>query len=300
MRCDADMVLCGADEMDLQKTFECGQCFRWRCDGAGQYVGTIRDTVYRIWREGEMIRIASAISLSGTASENDEADDREERRFLRRYFDLDRDYSEINRQILRSAEERSDSFLKDAAAYASGLRMLRQAPFETLISFIVSANNNIPKIKRSLDDLCGQFGTCIGEYGGSLHFTFPAAKDLLGGEEAVKRVRAIGYRSRAVSEAAKILCDDPLFLERLKSGNASFAEASERLRELYGVGEKVAGCVALFGLGHDTAFPVDTWIKKVLKAQYGVENHYGAFVERQFPVYPGIVQQYLFFYCRRS
>lgn len=323
-------ILCRKSELNLRKTFECGQCFRWNplpvttqtcklhrhsasenrhasenrpasedsptsaehCprydfrDPHLSYVGVIKNTLLVASEaEGDI-----HISFPEGRSLSDEE--------LKTYFDLFRDYGRIEEGICREADRRNDTFLQDAVRYSHGLRLLCQDPFETLISFIISANNHISKIKMTVEDLCTKFGEPVGELGGCTYYSFPVAERIAGRYAELEKVRAVGYRARAISEAAEKVADGRMELEKIEQGKSGFEEAVRTLRSLYGVGEKVANCVALFGLGHAEGFPVDTWIRKVLKERYGVEKGFEAFVKEHFNSHPGIAQQYLFFYYR--
>lgn len=292
------MILCSKNELDLRKTFECGQCFRWNplrletrdlADSPLAYIGVAGGALLIAEECAEEIRI---LDLSDSPSASGHT--------LMRYFDLFRDYGRIEEEICLEADRRNDPFLRDAVKYCRGLRLLRQEPFETLISFIISANNNIPKIKMSIEDLCEKFGDPVGEFAGRTYHAFPSAKQLAGRMAELEKVRAIGYRARAISEAAEKIADGRLNLTEMEQGGMCFDEAVRTLCTLYGVGEKVANCVALFGLGHDRGFPVDTWIRKALREQYGVEKKFEEFVRQNFESHPGIAQQYMFFYLRET
>lgn len=280
--------------MDLRKTFECGQCFRWNAlPGAdGSYIGVFRGRLLIASRTSANIRLHEVVE--GASVQNVGLS----RESLLRYFDLYSDYQRIGEEICLEADRRNDVFLQDAVKYSHGLRLLRQDPFETLISFIISANNNIPKIKMTIEDLCRKFGKPIGEFDGNTYYSFPVAERIAGRYAELQKVRAAGYRTKAISEAAEKVADGRLDLEKIKQGRADFETAVGTLRTLYGVGEKVANCVALFGLGHIEGFPVDTWIKKAMREHYGIEKNYENFVKMNFKSYPGIAQQYLFFYLR--
>lgn len=284
------MKLCSRDELNLRKTFECGQCFRWNpLASAGSYIGVAEGTVLIAEEKGGNIHISSPTDISSIS-----------KNALMHYFDLFQDYRRIEEEICLEADKRKDGFVRSAVKYCRGLRLLHQAPFETLISFIISANNNIPKIKISIEDLCVKFGDPVGEFSGETYHAFPSAERLAGRMTELEKVRAIGYRARAISEAAEKIANGRIDLAKIEQGKSSFEEAIKTLCALYGVGEKVANCVALFGLGHSEGFPVDTWIRKALKEQYGVEKKFEEFVKQSFQFHPGIAQQYMFFYLRET
>lgn len=304
---------------DLRKTFECGQCFRWTAaeelsgsdvrggrpstggarqsrkggslgaDSAKQdtrYIGVVQRTILELRKETRGVRI---LQHGGLPLSKDELDT---------YFDFGTNYTKVKQEIVSHAETIGDQAAIRAAKYCTGLRILAQDPFETLVSFMISANNNIPKIKRSIEDLCMKLGDPIGEIGGKRYHAFPTPEQIARHPEVVRNVSAIGYRDRGIVEAAEKITSGKFDLNQCLAANASFDDALRKLVGLYGVGEKVANCVLLFGLGHRNAFPVDTWVKKVLAQYYGVYKGYADFIPKQFPVHAGTIQQYLFFYLR--
>lgn len=313
--------LCHSSELDLRKTFACGQCFRWNRlpeprDAARDSVrdtashsheisGTRKDSASHSHPRPTYIGVCRDLLLLAEENEGDilvssplGRDIAPFASSIYHYFDTERDYAGVREELYLDAAKHQDAFLRSAVEYSRGLRLLRQDPFETLISFIISANNNIPKIKLTIEDLCRTFGTPIGEYEENTFYSFPTAEQLAGKRSEIERIRAVGYRARAIAEAAEKVAEGRIAPEHWTQKQMRFEDAVTLLRTLYGVGEKVANCVALFGLGHDAGFPVDTWIKKILRAEYGVERDFERFVRERFRVHPGIAQQYLFFYLR--
>lgn len=299
-----EIKLCRDKELDLRKTFECGQCFRWNnaahtdnrheeaVSGDVRYIGVAHKNIIDLRTHDGAVYI-HRIHPQNTSHIADYD-------ILFNYFSLDEDYIKIQDNIADFSQKNGDKFMVDAAKYCSGLRILRQDPFEALISFIISANNNIPKIKLSIEDMCARFGKSLGEYGGKAYHAFPAPEALASRPDEIENIRAIGYRARAVREAAAKVLSGELILEELTPKYSTFKDSVKTLRTLYGIGEKVANCVALFGLGHMDAFPVDTWIKKALTSQYGIEKDFEKFAAEHFKVHPGIAQQYMFFYLREQ
>lgn len=299
------------DDINLRKTFDCGQCFRWnKIDGsANTYIGVVESSLVTAAQTADG---ACFSVISGDVSAD----------FLENYFDKALDYNLMRREIIQNADCFSDDFMKDATIHSEGMRLLRQDPFETLISFIISANNNIPKIKMCVEDLCTRFGTKIElskdakkqlkKLGGGLsekdYYSFPSPMQLSeAGLDKIAMIRAIGYRARGVYEASQKVAEGDLDLASIcknenlkgkKSCACNILDAMGRLKALYGVGEKVANCVALFGLGHREAFPIDTWVKKTLTEIYGIKKDFSKFVEKRFTVHPGLSQQFMFFYQR--
>ncbi len=205
------------------------------------------------------------------------------------YFDLQYDYGNIVGKL--GAGE--DAFLREAAAYGKGIRILKQEPFETMISFIISQNKNIPAIKNCIEGICKKFGeTKISkECGGVTYTSFPGADVLALATKEELRALKTGYRDAYIIQAAQTVAEGLLDLEELKKG--SFEDAVKALKSVYGIGEKVANCIALYGLHHIEGFPVDVWIKKVLQ-----EIYHNRFDQGLYKGYSGIVQQYMFYYIR--
>lgn len=196
------------------------------------------------------------------------------------YFDLKRDYAKIEQEILKS----EDSYLARAAKFSSGLHMLRQDLWEVIVSFIISQQNNITKIKNSIFKLAAAFDE---------NLAFPSPEFLAGCEESVLRDASLGYRAGYVREIAMAFLECRLDFKLLRK--LSYKESLEYLMTFRGIGPKVANCIILFGLHNFAAFPKDVWIKRVIKEVYG-----GDFDETRFGDFAGLVQQYIFFYSRQA
>lgn len=249
--------------LDLKQTLFCGQCFRFRELSEGEYEGFAGDKYVKLKQNPDGITI--------TAPEGDIE-------FWREYFDLSLDYDFLLEQFGR------DETLK-AACRGRKIRVLKQLPFETLISFIISQNNNIKRITGIIDRLCENFGEKT-EFG----YAFPTAGALAGlSEENLAPLRA-GFRGKYIIDAADKVNSGEVDFERIKL--LSDDEAREALKVIKGVGDKVADCVLLFGLYRTSAVPKDVWIKRVNSYYYpeGLPECVGE--------YAGIAQQYLFDYAR--
>ena len=263
----AGTVLTGA-ALDIRKTFDCGQCFRFAPDGGG-YTGVAFGRVLHVTQDGGSIMLHG---VDRAAYEAVWAD----------YVDLARDYEALSDAFC------GDEALRTAYAFSRGIRILAQDPWETLCSFILSQNNNIPRIRKIIASLCERFGAPIA---GTPFYAFPTAERLAeAGMEGLAEIRC-GFRAKYVADAAARVASGALDLEALRK--QSYEAAKAALMTVYGVGAKVADCVLLFSLGFYEAFPVDVWVKKVIAKYYGE-----GFDGRRFGAYAGVAQQYLFYYER--
>lgn len=204
------------------------------------------------------------------------------------YFDMDYDYG----RIIDELSSGDDEFLREAAAYGSGIRILRQNTFEMLISFIVSQNKNIPSIKVCIERIYETYGSAMKDReSGRVYYTFPDPDILAGANREELRALRLGYRDEYIIGAAQAVSRGDIDLDSLK--NISHEEAIIALKGIKGIGDKVANCISLFGLHHIEAFPIDVWMKRVLD-----EYYQGKFDAARYKGYAGIVQQYMFYYIR--
>jgi N-glycosylase/DNA lyase len=263
-------------------TFENGQCFRWQPEGDA-YTGIIGQAVVRV-EPDEAGNGYRAYTVAGTLTNAQ----------LAAYFDEGTDYVAIETALCKQ-----DKWLRTALSRVSGLRLLRQDPFEMLLSFIISSNNNIPKIRMSIEDLCTRYGAHIGTYRGKAYYAFPSPEALADLEEEDFAVKAVGYRAKSLYRTVRRLADENIDLTLPVS--MPLKESVLWLQQFYGVGEKVAHCILLFGYHQTEAYPIDTWVKQMLTTLYGVEEKqqaYKAFIETYFVTYRGYAQQVLFYYMR--
>ena len=268
--------------MDLSNVFDNGQTFRWNKSEEDSYIGVAYGRVLEVRREGENVQFLNT---------NEE----DFRSIWMHYFDLETDYMALEKEL-----KKIDGNMKLAVEYASGLRLLNQEPYEMLISFIISANNNIPRIKKIIEKLSSEHGEIIEEYKGARYYAFPGACTLSVLSVSVLKETGLGYRDRYVKQAATDVCENDVSLNDIKGLDT--LSASKELKKILGVGQKVAECILLFGLEKRDVFPVDTWINKVLEELYPgeVERHGGVreFFMNHFGEHAGLAQQYLFHYMR--
>lgn len=249
-----------------------GQCFRMEPAG---------DAAFDVVALGRRLRLEDAgggVFRFGCEQDVFEA-------VWRPYFDLDTDYARFGAQI-----PSEDLFLQSAFHYGRGLRILRQEPWETLVTFVISQNNNIARIRGSVSRLCERFGERCTDALGAF-FNFPAAQALATAGEDGLRACGLGYRAPYVAALATAVADgalDPAALAELPD-----AALREALLRLTGIGPKVAQCVMLFGYHRMDAFPVDVWVHRALKKRYPQ-----GFPSQRYAGFAGVMQQYIFFYER--
>ncbi len=275
-------------DCNLDQIFDCGQCFRWEREEDGSYTGIAF---------GKPVNIAfeETAPLEGTLT-IDNSCERDFESIWYPYLDLARDYGEIKRTL---AER--DSLMGEVIGSGPGIRILNQEKWETVISFIISQNSNIPRIKRCIETLARLFGTEAGEYAGRTFYNLPTPAVLADLSVQDLEPVKLGYRAKYLIETAKaVASDDGAILE--KTGDMSVEEAYTYLTGLHGIGPKVANCILLFSMGKTESFPVDVWIRRVMNRLYGfAENDIAgmkAFAAEKFGSYGGIAQQYLFYYMR--
>lgn len=281
----------GVDLFDVGRIFDCGQCFRF-------------DPVEGSSHENEFAGVAYGRHVS-FAQDGDRlyiynSDMADYESIWKRYLCLDTDYGEINRDILAHS---AGTVMEEAMEYGKGIRILRQEPFEAVISFIVSQNNNIPRIKKIIESMSQSCGAPIemGEEqrrhvsGRSSLCAFPTCEALLAlGEAGLFELRT-GFRARYIYDAVSKISDGSLGLDDI-CGLDDTAACIDRLCGVKGIGLKVASCAALFGFGRYDAFPVDVWMKRVAQKYFPDEAQ--DFSGARFGKYAGIAQQYLFYYER--
>lgn len=255
------------NNFDLTQTLDCGQAFRWRETTPQKFSGIAHGRRLEISREKD------GLILHDVSSEEFE-------KIWKKYFDLERDY-----EILQKIFSESGEHLKNAVEFSPGLRLLRQDAWETLISFILSQNSNIPRIKKMIEGLCENFGKKL-PCGG---YVFPAPEALASLSEADLAPVRLGYRSAYVIDAARRVCGGEINLREAEAFPSD--ELAAHLQKIRGVGPKVAECVLLYGFGRTERYPRDVWIRRAM----------ARFFPQGFPPEIknyGIAQQYLFHYIR--
>jgi len=256
------IIIENAAHFDLTETFECGQYLNFNKLGDGDYETSAYGKRLRVYQADGKI----CLETSPEDFKNVWYD----------FFDLGRDYKKIFETLRR------DEIIKKASDFCPGIRILRQDPFECLISFIISQNNNIPRIKKIIGRLCERFGR------------FPGPEELAGSDLEDLAVIKSGFRAKYILDAAKKTDAGDLKLDLIYGMNIDTGAAY--LKQIKGVGDKVAACVLLFAYNKLDAFPIDVWIKKVLEKYYPPGFDY----KKHFGEYAGVANAYLFYYEREN
>lgn len=260
------------DDFDPKKIADSGQCFRITCLNNG------------IWRFLCGSRCLYLRRCGPSVYEADCPAD-EWNGFWHDYFDLGRDYRRV-----RNAVRQEDTYLRAAADTGTGIRILRQEPWEMIVTFLISQRKSIPAIRRCVDLLASRFGQPI-ETGYEIVYGFPSAQALARASHEDLLQCGLGYRAPYIEDAVKKVCSGVLDPQALYGyDDTSLMEA---LKSVHGIGEKVAGCISLFAYGRTGLAPVDTWIRRVINEKYG-----GADPFPQYGNMAGIMQQYLFYYAQ--
>ena len=271
-------------EFSIKQITESGQAFRWEVEIDGSYTGVALGKVINIKQE------ENKLIVLGT-------DEEEFNLIWREYFDLNRDYKKIIKEF-----KNKDIYLDAAVSYGSGIRILNQELWEMIISFIISGNNNIPRIRKSIELISENYGNFILEKNNKKYYSFPTPEQLSKASIEDLRGLGVGYRDKYIFETTKSILNGEVVLDSL--AELFIDEAKKELKKLMGVGDKVAYCILLFSCKQSSAFPVDTWVKKILTKFYDFDKtntkEINKFALEYFGVNCGIAQQYLFYYIRNN
>ncbi len=297
------IIVQGVREFDPVHIFECGQCFRWQRQPDGSYTGVVRGKVANVAYTPDATQTHGATYTPGMSGisdtpgtlvlENVTMEDFQQIWFD--YFDLGTDYAQIKKAVS------IDPIMKKAVEFGKGIRILRQEPWEVLISFILSSNNRIPRIIKIIEDICRLNGAQI-EYAGRNYFAFPDSAALAACTlEQIQECRA-GYRCEYIHETSKAVAECGFDPQRLAAMETD--EARETLLQFKGVGNKVADCILLYsGIKRDV-FPTDVWVRRVMEELYfrreASFKEIQQFAAEHFGGYAGAAQQYLFYFAREQ
>lgn len=279
-----DILLENTNDFSVAQTLECGQCFHFK---------KIAENEYGVVAYGRLLHISQNseyVIFHNTTKEDFE-------NIWKHYFDLDRDYGKIKEFLLET-----DDKLKQAIETMWGVRILRQEFFETLISFIISQNKQIPHIKQIVAAISKMHGPYLGNLGEEEFYGFPDSKKML--EVTLEELKECktGFRGPYIIDAVKKVCDGTVDENILRRADSE--ECMKNLMLIKGVGEKIANCTMLFGLEKREAFPIDVWIKRIMESLYfereASKEEIAEFAVEKYGKYGGYAQQYLFYFGRET
>ena len=275
------------DSFEPKDIFECGQCFRWNREENGSYTGVFSDCVLNVKKcEGNIV-------FKGNENVTEEK--------INEYFDLNRDYSKIKKEL-----SKVDNNLLEATNFGRGIRILNQDLWETIISFIISANNNIPRIKGIIEKISKKYGKEI-KFNEKSYYEFPTPKELSKATVEDLKNLGLGFRDVRVYETTQMINSKEFDLDELYTLDTK--QAQEKLLTLSGVGPKVADCILLFStLKRFDVFPIDVWVRRVMNDLYIHEqdekklnkNYIRKIADTKFGTLEGMAQQYLFYWKREQ
>ena len=281
-------IIANQDSFNIKDIFECGQCFRWNKDSSGSYIGVIKNAVIKVETKDEKI------IFTGKSNNNF-------KQIIREYFDLDTDYSQYKEKL-----SGIDEYLRKSIEFGNGIRILNQDLWECIISFIISANNNIPRIKKIIEKLSLNYGKKI-EFEGKDYYLFPTPEELSKASIQDLRNLGLGFRDKRIYNTTKMVLNKDIDLDEfMKIDNTN--KMREELLKLDGVGPKVADCILLFACKRVDVFPIDVWVRRVMNDLY-IHNEdeekvnkreLQKLAEEKFLGLSGIAQQYLFYWKRES
>lgn len=282
-------ILKNPKSFELKDIFDCGQCFRWDLEEDGSYTGVFGKNILNVKKDGKNI------NFKGICDGNIED-------IIYDYFDLNRDYGRIKETL-----SEIDENMKKSVLYGKGIRILNQDLWETIISFIISANNNIPRIKGIIERLSKKYGSEI-SFNEKEYYTFPTPEQLRDVTVEDYRKLGLGFRDIRLYETTQMILNKDIDLEKLKN-NSNTIEVREELLKLSGVGPKVADCILLFStLKRFEVFPIDVWVRRVMNDLYIKQEdetkvskkQIEKIAEEKFGNLAGLAQQYLFYWRREA
>lgn len=277
-------ILKDCQDFEPVHIFECGQCFRWNKNNDGSYTGVFENNVLNVAKK------ENSVIFKGICEGNIKD-------VCEKYFDLTRNYSVIKNKLANI-----DTYMKTSIEYGYGIRILNQDLWETVISFIISANNNIPRIKGIIEGMARKYGKEI-LWNGEAFYTFPKPNELANASVDDLRKLGLGFRDKRVYDTTQIFLNNKNLSSILLKLN--FKDLRDKLIEFPGVGPKVADCILLFSsLKRLEAFPIDVWVKRVMQELYfnGSEEINNREIEKyakeKYGDIAGLAQQYLFYWRR--
>jgi N-glycosylase/DNA lyase len=286
---DNGIIIKDVKSFELTHVFDCGQCFRWIRQENGNYIGVAFGRVIEVEKRDSDVIIYNT-------------NEKEFNEIWLNYFDLKKDYENI-KEILSK-----DELLKQSVEFGHGIRILQQQPFELVISFIISANNRIPMIKRAIDNISKRWGKEI-EYKGKTYYAFPTVEEFA--KVSIEEIEScgVGFRAKYIADTVEKIYKS-MSEEYKQEYDLNFIKAQsddgchEALQVFSGIGPKVADCIMLFSMNKYSAFPVDVWVKRAMQHFYLAPDvslkKIRDFGRNKFGELSGFAQQYLFYYAREN
>ena len=281
-------IIKNTESFEPTHIFECGQCFRWNKEEDGSYTGVVGHNVLNVKKN------ENEVTITGLCSEKIEE-------LCKKYFDLETDYEAIKEKL-----SKIDDNLKISIEYGKGIRILKQDTWEALISFIISANNNIPRIKGIIERISKKYGKII-KWQGKEYYTFPTPEELSKASVVDLRKLGLGFRDKRVFETTRLVNTKQIDIYELEK-IIHTKKLREELLKYPGVGPKVADCIMLFSMRRFEVFPIDVWVRRVMTELY-FENETKIvpnnkqilkYAEETFGNLSGLAQQYLFYWRREK
>lgn len=279
-------ILENVKSFEPKHIFECGQCFRWNKEEDTSYTGVFKNNVLNVKKDG------NNIIFKGICEGNIDE-------ICKEYFDLETNYEEIKKKL-----SNIDEYLETSINYGEGIRILNQDLWETIISFEISANNNIPRIKGIIERISKKYGNEI-KWKEKSYYTFPNIEELSKASIEDLRALGLGFRDKRIYETTQIFLNGEMNLEELKNEKDT-EKVREKLLTLPGIGPKVADCILLFSLKRYEVFPIDVWVRRVMNDLY-IHNQDEEKVSKKdlqklakdkYSSLAGLAQQYLFYWKR--
>lgn len=286
---EQEYILKNVNSFELKDIFECGQCFRWNEEIDRSYTGVFKGNVLNVKKD------KNSVIFKGICQDDIKL-------VVEDYFDLNTDYEKIKEKL-----SKIDINMKKSVDYGSGIRILNQDLWETIISFIISANNNIPRIKGIIERLSKKYGNKI-SWNSKEYYTFPTANQLKNVTVEEYRQLGLGFRDVRLFETTQMILEKQIDLEKLYS-EPNTEKVREELLKLSGVGPKVADCILLFSdLKRLEVFPIDVWVRRVMNDLYIKEEDEAKvskkkienLAKEKFGGIAGLAQQYLFYWRREA
>ncbi len=268
------------NDFDIDSTITCGQIFRYELID-DTYIIVIKDRVISIKKDGKYLLIESN-------NEDNLLD------VITDYFDLKRDYKKITSDLINM-----DKRLEDAVNYSSGLHMIHQDPFETVIEYVISQNNRVPSIANSLNMIALKYGKEV-IFNNKKYYLFPEYSKLKDVSVEEYRLCKVGFRDKYIYDIVQAINLNLLDLNKIYEMNDT--DALNYLIGFKGIGNKVASCILLFAYHKFNVYPIDTWVKKYMKDEYGIETEKDIkkFTNEKYMEYSGLAIQYMFNYKRNK